>query len=214
MPNSNRGLAGDLTFNNGTLNLDSGSGDLYIAGNWIRASGTFNPNLRAVFFNGSNAQSLTGQTTFDYLFIDKSGNNLTINNNMIVNQTLTFTASDVAKIITGENKVQVNSSGIVTRAVGTNGWVNGNLQKNVGTGSNISRMYEIGDASNYTPASVTFSTVSAAGDVLGFTTAGEHSHLASSTIDGNKSVNRSWTFINSGVAFDNYSNSFTFVPVI
>ena len=38
----------------------------------------------------------------------------------------------------------------------TNGWVNGNLEKNVASGAGVTRTYEIGDASNYTPSTVVF----------------------------------------------------------
>jgi hypothetical protein len=65
MPNSNRGIAGDLQINSGTLTL--GSADLYIAGNWSKASGsTFTPNSQAVIFNGTGSQTIggTAATTF------------------------------------------------------------------------------------------------------------------------------------------------------
>lgn len=78
MPNSNRGMAGNLSINSGSLVLNATSGDLYIAGSWTRASAaTFTPNNRAVFFNGSGTQtvSVTGGGTeiFNYLLVQGSG---------------------------------------------------------------------------------------------------------------------------------------------
>ncbi|RZK10910.1 MAG: choice-of-anchor D domain-containing protein [Flavobacterium sp.] len=95
-------VAGNLNLLGGTLNMDqtnksldisgnidiatganltlSGTigGDIKTAGNWTRAvSSTFNPNGRAVFFNGSTLQNLTmtggGTETFNYLNIGGSG---------------------------------------------------------------------------------------------------------------------------------------------
>ncbi|MDR6966765.1 autotransporter-associated beta strand protein [Flavobacterium arsenatis] len=79
MPNASRGIAGNLNITSGTLALSGTvSADLYIAGNWTRASGAiFTPNARAVFFNGSTTQVLTvtggGTETFNYLVISGSG---------------------------------------------------------------------------------------------------------------------------------------------
>jgi hypothetical protein len=67
---------------NGTLTLSSASGgDTKVGGNWTR-TGTFNPNGRAVTFNGAGTQTIArasaGQIeTFDYLVVDKSSGNLT-----------------------------------------------------------------------------------------------------------------------------------------
>ena len=79
MPTSSRGLAGNLYINSGTLSLNITSGDLYIGGNWTRngTSGTFTPNNRAVFLDGSGTQVVTvtgaGTETFNYLFVNGSG---------------------------------------------------------------------------------------------------------------------------------------------
>jgi hypothetical protein len=68
MPTGARGLAGTLTINSGsTINLEGSIGsDLSIGGNLVN-NGTFNTNNRAVIFNGTSAQTITGATTFDYL---------------------------------------------------------------------------------------------------------------------------------------------------
>ncbi|MEQ1747120.1 MAG: hypothetical protein ABMA02_16945, partial [Saprospiraceae bacterium] len=93
MPNSNRGMAGNLNISSGTLALNAASGDLYLAGNMTRAAAaTFTPNERAVFFNGSGTQVVTvtggGTMTFNYLLIQISstlqlatGTNVTVDRN-------------------------------------------------------------------------------------------------------------------------------------
>ena len=91
MPNSNRGMAGNLNISSGTLTLNATSGDLYLAGNWTRAStATFTPSNRAVFFNGSTTQNLTvsatGTETFNYLLVQGSGTlKLAAGTNVVVN---------------------------------------------------------------------------------------------------------------------------------
>ncbi|OYU80753.1 MAG: hypothetical protein CFE23_07175 [Flavobacterium sp. BFFFF1] len=116
-------INGDLNLNGNLSASGVNGGDVIIKGNWNRV-GSFAPNNRAVFFQGSNAQTMTGITTFDYVLIDKSGGNLTLANNMVCNKTLSFTASNVANINTANNTVQINPSGNVNRL---SGWVNGNL---------------------------------------------------------------------------------------
>jgi hypothetical protein len=78
--------------NNGTLNLSTvAGGDLHLQGGWID-TGTFNPNGRAVFFDGGLVQTLSrggpGTESFDYLVINKSSNSLQLNNDVNVNATV------------------------------------------------------------------------------------------------------------------------------
>jgi autotransporter-associated beta strand protein len=83
MPNTARGCAGTLQIVNGTLVLNNTPGsDLYIAGDWVRlASGNFTPNNRAVFFNGTGAQTISSSSlteSFPYLYINKPSGTLTL----------------------------------------------------------------------------------------------------------------------------------------
>jgi hypothetical protein len=83
MPNTARGCAGTLQIVNGTLVLNNTPGsDLYIAGDWVRlASGNFTPNNRAVFFNGTGAQTISNSSlteSFPYLYINKPSGTLTL----------------------------------------------------------------------------------------------------------------------------------------
>jgi hypothetical protein len=80
-------ISGNLSLGNAVF------GDLFVGGNWTR-TGTFSPNLRAVNFTGSTAQSLTGTTTFDYVTMNGAGG-LTLNNNITVNQNLVFTSGKI-----------------------------------------------------------------------------------------------------------------------
>jgi hypothetical protein len=89
-----RTVPGNFTITSGSLTLGGSNGDdLYVGGNWTN-SGTFTPNNRAVFFNGTAAQQLTGATTFDYLTLDNASG-LTLNSNITVNQTLDLANGDI-----------------------------------------------------------------------------------------------------------------------
>ena len=102
----------------------------------------------------------------------------------------------------------ITSTGTVSR---TSGHVVGNLQKNVATGSNVSRTFEVGDASTYTPVDVVFSSVSVSGNLTISTTAGDHPNIATSEIIPARSVNRYWTLAVSGLTYTNYNATFNFV---
>ncbi len=113
-----------------TLSTNVG-GDLSIAGNWVKnaANGVLVSNSRAVTFNGSSAQTLTGATTFDYLTLNNS-TGLTLNNAIIVNQALNLTSG---KITLGANDLTIGASGsisggstsnyVVTNSTGTLKWL-------------------------------------------------------------------------------------------
>jgi autotransporter-associated beta strand protein len=190
----------------GNMSLGSNTGgDLTVKGNFTR-TGTFTPNGRAVYFNGASGdQTITGATTFDYVFVDKAAGNVVLANTITCNQTLTLTAG---KISTGSNKVIISGSGSVSR---TSGWVIGNLQKNIGTGSNVARTYEIGDATNYTPLSISFANVTTQGDITATVAATAHPNFSSFTLNQTKYAQRYWTLSNVNTAFTTYDATFTYV---
>ena len=70
------GSAGSLALSNSA----TVGGDLKVGGNWIRSgsNGVFNPYSRAVFFIGSQAQTISGNNTFPYLLIDNTLGGVTI----------------------------------------------------------------------------------------------------------------------------------------
>ncbi len=157
-------------------------------------------------YNGSSAQ-VTGNG------LPATANNLTFSNSAGVTLSASSTASGTAAlgstiVATGSNTLGVGASGTLTR---TSGYVNGNLQKNVATGSAVSRSYEIGDASNYTPLSLTFGNVSVAGNLKAKSVAGEQPNIGTSHLDTSKDVNRYFTLTNSGVTFDSANATFNFV---
>jgi hypothetical protein len=145
------------------------------------------------------ARTVPGNLSFTGGSASQSGGDLTVNGTLALGS---------STITTGGSKVILPASGSLTR---TSGYVAGNLQKNVATGSSVNRTFEIGDASNYSPVSVSFASVSGAGDLVASATA-PSSPPAPSNLSASKYVSRSWTLTNSGVAFTTYDATLNFVP--
>ncbi|MCX6269275.1 MAG: T9SS type A sorting domain-containing protein, partial [Bacteroidetes bacterium] len=113
--NTARLLRGDLNFSapfaaTSTLALSgTDGGDLYIGGNWNKASGgTFAHNGRLVKFNGASNQTITssGGETFAHLEVNNS-NGVTILNDVTVNNTLTLTSG---KLGIGANLLTIDGA--------------------------------------------------------------------------------------------------------
>ena len=155
----NNNKSGSLTVRrnvviNGSLSLGNAiGGDMNVAGNWTNA-GTFTHNTRLVTFNGASAQTLTGNTTFDYLTLNNStGLTLQAASAVTVNQTLALTSG---KLTLGANNLTIGSTGSITASatnyIVTNG--TGALVRNaVG---NSATAFPIGNSDSfYTPLTIT-----------------------------------------------------------
>jgi trimeric autotransporter adhesin len=197
---------GNLTINTGATLSHAGTGNtITVLGNWAN-NGTFSPNTTStVSFTGASTQTITGATTFNNLTVSGTTVGVTIANDQTVNGALALGAK---KITTGSNKIILPSTGSLSR---TSGYIVGNLQKNVATGSNIARTFEIGDATNYSPVTTTFANVTTAGDVTATVATGTAPDFSNSGLDQTKYVNRYWTLSNASTAFDTYQAAFTYV---
>ncbi len=226
MPNGTLAIAGNFTMSgtpsatalaaiNTTGSFTVGNGCTFTTGAFTHDikgdfsnSGTFTATGSTITLDGTSDQNVggTATTTFNNLTINKASTKVVENTTFNVSGTLTFTAGNIN---TGANKVVITSTGAVSQ---TSGWVNGNLQKNVATGTNVSRTFEIGGATSYRPVTVVFASVSAAGDLMASNTAGDHPNIASSDVNPNKSVNRYWTLTNvNTLAYTTFGATFTFV---
>ncbi len=215
----------DIVKGTGSFTIQSGAGFLYgnpygiktgtgtssTDGN-IRTTGgrTYNIGTYGFISNGAMVSGSGLPTTVNKLYLLKTAATdlVTLTNSVTVSNTLGFTSGILT---TGSNKVTIPSGGTVNGASSSTGWVNGNLEKNVATGSNVSRTYEIGDVSNYTPVTLTFASVSSANNLTASTTGSDHPNISTSGVISTKSVNRHWKLTNSGVVFTNYSGVFNFV---
>jgi fibronectin-binding autotransporter adhesin len=192
-----------LTISSGTL--VSTSSTMSLSGNFSN-SGTFTANGGTVNLNGTATQTIGGSATTSF-------NGLTVNNstgivlgvNTIVAGTLTFTNGTIT---TNAYSLAVSSTGTVSR---TSGYVIGNLNLYFATGA-TSHTFDIGDASAYTPVTVSFASVTTAGSLTASTTTGDHPQILTSGLNSSKTANRYWTLTNIGIVFTTYNVVFTFVP--
>jgi hypothetical protein len=154
-----------------------------------------------VEYAGAAAQVVSALTYGNLRMNNASG--ATLAGVTTVSGTLTLSAGTIT---TGASNLYIASGGSVSR---TSGHVVGSLRKYVATGS-PTVTFEIGDAGAYTPVSVVFTSVTAAGDLTASTTSGEHPAIASAPVDGAQDANRWWT-LTSGLTFTTASATFTFV---
>ncbi len=149
MPAGARGLAGNLTINNGTLNLNAGaSNDLYINGNINFASYTFNANNKAVFFtNNAVTQTISADVTpnFHYIVFPATSGTTTV---QLLTTNLNITApgggnainfGTLANVFDLNGKhLSLGTSGQTNTIAGTNGTFKGSTLSNMtllGTGN-------------------------------------------------------------------------------
>lgn len=203
----------------GSAGLVTLSADTNIRGN-LTDNGNFRPATgnRTVTFNGTAAQGILGaaaSTTF-YRLTQSNAAGLTLGHNVTASNRLTFGVNN-ARLITGANRIIIPNGGSVNGATGaSNRFVVGNLQKYVPGGANRTVVFEVGSTSTgnrYAPATLRFSSVTAAGSVMVSTTGGDHPQIGTgnSGLDPLKSVNRYWTLTNVGTNFTVVSAAFTFV---
>lgn len=197
-------ITGNFSLSSGTFAPSSNATTHSIGGDWTMSGGTFTNTNTTIRFNGTGAQTVSSTGNFNSVTVNKASGAISLSSNITVNATLTLTSGNIT---TNANTLIIPSSGTVSR---TSGHIIGNLQKNVATGS-PSRTFEIGDATVYSPAALTFASVTVAGNLVASTTTGDNSDVLNSGINPNKSVNRFWTLTGSGITFTNYSATFTFV---
>ncbi|MDX2003493.1 MAG: BNR-repeat neuraminidase N-terminal domain-containing protein [Chitinophagales bacterium] len=232
---TNMAMSGKVTVaNNGTFNFGTASTPTYLigAGSFTLGAGatigiTDNAGIQANPGTFGNIQS-TGTRTFsagaDYNYIggiQASGDGLpaSISGSLTVNSgtggvvlsqptTVSGTINLTNGILSGvSNKLTATSTSTVNR---TNGWVSGDFEKFIASGAPSTMTYEIG-ASYYTPVTLTYSNVTAGGYLTASTTTNDHPNIATSTINGSKSVNRYYTLSNPGLTSSGtYSAVFNF----
>src|ERR1041384_5132036 len=193
---------GGFTISGGAMSITTTGNTVSVAGDWTVSGGTFSQGSAAVILNGTSNQNVTGTTSFVTLEVNNAAG-VTLAQNDTVTTALTLTSGAVS---TGASKLVIPTGATLTR---TGGWVNGNLQMPVATGA-TSVTFESGDASNYTPVTVAFASVTGAGNLTAKSTSGDHPNVIGSPINAAKSVNRYYTLTNGGVTFTTYSATFNF----
>lgn len=196
---------------NGSLEINSGifapGNNLIIKKNWTFNGGTFTPGTYTTTFSGSSAQTISGTypTTFYNLALSNSAG-LSSSANTTVSNILTLTTGVFTT--TGGTSVIIPLGGSVSRV---SGFVAGQFKKWIS--NTTAKTFEIGTGANYSPAEVTFTSITTAGYLTVTTTNGDHANLCSPvvSIDGEQSLNRYWSLIGGGVAPASFKLKVTYV---
>lgn len=189
-------IRNNFTLTNGTF--IPGSYVDTLGGNWLMTSGTFTNTGSTILFDGADSQYVSSTGVFNSLKLNKASGGVVLLNNNTVNNTLTFVDG---LLFTSSNTLIMPAGSGISGSTQATGWVVGKLQKNVALGTNVSRTYEIGSATNYTPVTILAASVTTAGNIIGFITNSEHPNFSTLDLDINSSVNKYWSFINTGTVF-------------
>ena len=194
LPNTDLLVNGDYTISQGVVN-NGFNRNTTLLGNWANSTGTsgYASGTGLFTLSGFN-QNLTGGTQFGFLEVNGGGVK-SLNSSVIITSELRLISGIVQ---TGANLLTINASGSVIGG-SPSSYVNGNLQKGI-PASTVSSQFEVGDENRYAPLTVGFlgSTI-AGGFITASTTSGDHPNISSSDFNSNKTVNRFFSLVNSGV---------------
>ena len=200
----------DVTLGAGST-FNAGSSTHNVGRNFTNSGATFNASTGTFNLNGSAAQVVggTSSTTFNNLTINNTAGGVSLGANETANGTLTLSSG----IVNTTSTYTLISGGNCTTAVSrTSGWVAGNLQLHFPAGTPTCT-FHIGDAAtNYTPATIAFTTAIATGNLAATVTNSDHPNTTSGAdgIDSTHDVTRYWTLKGSTVA-GTYTATFTYV---
>ncbi len=191
-------------YGNIVLSYLSGN-DLNIQRDLFQSDAVLTTNNSIISFFGTGNSTIDGIGTLDKLLLNKSSDNLTLGNDLVINDSLFLTNGNIN---TGSYAVEMSNGSIVAR---TAGHVNGNLRKYIPTSAGILETFEIGDSIVYSPVTVAFNNISA-NDFLTASTSLSGPSLTGTNINESKNVNRFWTLSAGAVTFDAFNATFTFDP--
>ncbi len=196
-------ISGNVTLGSGTT-LNAASFTHNVAGNWTNNGATFTAATSTINLNGSTTQTLGGTIAtllYNNLIINKPSGSVSLSIDLTVNAVLTFTKGVIA---TNSYKVIQPSGASVSGAGQSTGWVNGNLQKYFSTTAGGS--FQIGGTLYYSPATISFATVTTAGSLIAGVTATSHPNVSTSDI-ADRNIPRYWTLSTPGSGALVYSNA-------
>lgn len=209
---------GNLTLTSnggGLLNVSASNYAITLAGNWTN-NGTFTAQSGTVTFDGGAAQTLSGTsaTTFYNLTNSNSstgvtlGQSCTVTNTLHLNTGLLKTVSYTLSVGTNASNGSITGGGSTNYIVAyDNAGTIGYLKRFVN--SNATYSFPIGDATNYTPLSLTFSASTLTNAYLtGYTKATKVTGLNTAIT---QYINRFWSIEPTGITSPTYDISYTYV---
>lgn len=185
---------GDLKIAVG-VTLNDGGASIITQKNIIN-NGTHSGTGNITLFGGTASHGISGVGPFGNLIINDALG-VTITNDLTVNGQLSLTSG---VILGGANKVIVNGN-----VVQTAGWVNGTIRRAIAAGSGSTYVFDVGDGTYRTPATISFVNVTTPGTITVNSTIGDHPQISGSEIDQTNSVNRYWTISKNSIVFDTSS---------
>ncbi len=198
-PDDDLEIQGLVNWFSGDLDIASGASitgtDFTFKGNNLTIFGSISNNTFVMA--GGSTQTILGNGVISTLLPFNSGNielegDLTITSQLAFNQGKIITNS--SKLIMGEDAFIINADASM--------YVVGNLE--FGYAATGTKFFPVGDDDTYAPLSL-FADITFPGGIIARTDAGDHSEINSSTINPDKSVNRTWHLDNDGAEFDDYS---------
>lgn len=200
-------IGGNLTIGSGTT--FNGSTFIHNLGGNFTNNGTYTTGTGGINFNGTMNQIIGGSGTnlFNMMTISNAAG-VSLSGNASVTGTLSFVSG---KISTGAYSLSIGNFAVVTGA-GSGKYVYGNLQMGIPAATTV-RTLDIGDATVYTPVTLSFAgTTNSSGSISISTVAGISPNIGSSNINPTLNVNRYWTLTNNGVTgFSSFDAVFNFV---
>jgi fibronectin-binding autotransporter adhesin len=193
-------INGNLTISAGVLKNNTNNKNINLKGNWVNNAGAagFLCGTGTTTFSGTSAQQITNSAgeTFYNLSISNTSGNVTVNNNITVSGTLSFTNG---KVLLGSNNLTISSGNSITGYSANNYVVTSGAGTLAINSVTTSRVFPIGKStSSYTPA--TISNVTGTADQFSVRVA--NNILKSGTtgdIVTEKVVGQTW-LINEGIA--------------
>ena len=147
-------------------------------------------------------------TALKDLVIAKSDGTLTLGAPATVNGTLNLGTNNITTGTANTLAIALNGTVVNTTVGNTTGHVIGNLQKYVPFGPSVARTFEIGTANEYSPTTVVFGNVTAAGDLIATATQTVHPHATTPL----NTLKRYWSFSPDGaLAYNSYSATFYYL---
>ena len=175
--------AGKLSIVTHTLTIN---GSVSVASGVLVGGATSN-----ITVGGTSASTSLPSVALSALTLNR-GNGISLGGNVTVGGTLTLTSGNIT---TGANTLNISTGGSVSR---TGGHVVGSLQRGIAAGASTV-VFDVGDAANYSPATVVFDATTTAGSLTVAAVADVHPNFASSSISQSKYVRRYWSFGSSDI---------------